>query len=462
MTAPEVTAVTGGTVVTPDGERRADVLIRDGKVAAIGAAGSAQGRRVDASGCYVLPGGVDPHCHLMPDVRRATAAAARGGTTTVLSFTNPGSGESDLDALLRCRAEVSDGRAVTDVGLHAMLYDPGHVSAASLAAARRAGAGAIKVFLAYAELGIQCTTARLFELMRTARQLGLLVQVHCENGPLIDALTAGALAAGRSGARVFADTRPPEVEEEAVARVLAVASLAEAACYLVHLSSAGALDQVRLARRRGRPRVLAEVCPHHLLLDDRCYAGAGAARYLVAPPLRPAAHLRAMWQGVADGTVDAVGSDHCQARTPVPGGLAPPGESYSYGLAGIGARLPLLLSEGLARGVPVTRLAQLAAENPARAFGHYPAKGALVAGADADITVFDPAGQTVLGPDGLGDGTGDSVYAGRRLTGCIRHVLLRGRLIVAAGQLTEDGGGRYQPAGGLPPDRPVSGSLPGH
>ena len=340
MTAPEVTAVTGGTVVTPDGERRADVLIRDGKVAAIGAAGSAPGRRTDASGCYVLPGGVDPHCHLMPDVRRATAAAARGGTTTVLSFTNPGSGESDLDALLRCRAEVSDGRAVTDVGLHAMLYDPGHVSAASLASARRAGAGAIKVFLAYAELGIQCTTARLFELMRTARQLGLLVQVHCENGPLIDALTAGALAAGRSGARVFADTRPPEVEEEAVARVLAVASLAETACYLVHLSSAGALDQVRLARRRGRPRVLAEVCPHHLLLDDRCYAGAGAARYLVAPPLRPAAHLRAMWQGVADGTVDAVGSDHCQARTPVPGGLAPPGESYSYGLAAAAVRGP--------------------------------------------------------------------------------------------------------------------------
>ena len=111
---------------------------------------------------------------------------------------------------------------------------------------------------------------------------------------------------------------------------------------------------------------------------------------------------------------------------------------------------------------PAGRLAQLAAENPARAFGHYPAKGALVAGADADITVFDPAGQTVLGPDGLGDGTGDSVYAGRRLTGCIRHVLLRGRLIVVAGQLTEDGGGRYQPAGGLPTERPVSGSLPGH
>src|SRR6266568_4151224 len=141
------------------------------------------------------------HCHLMPDVHRATAAAARGGTTTVLSFSNPGDAESDLDALLRCRAEASGGRAVIDIGLHAVLYDPAGATEAGLAAARRAGAGAIKIFLAYAELGIQCTTRRLFELMGIAPRLGLLVQVHCENGPLIDALTASALAAGRRGAR---------------------------------------------------------------------------------------------------------------------------------------------------------------------------------------------------------------------------------------------------------------------
>ncbi|HLQ54784.1 MAG TPA: amidohydrolase family protein [Streptosporangiaceae bacterium] len=453
LTAGAVAVVTGGTVVTPDGKRRADVLIRDGKIAALDEAGAADGQRVDASGCYVLPGGVDPHCHLMPDVRRATAAAARGGTTTVLSFSNPGDGEADLDALLRCRAEVAGGRAAVDVGLHAVIYDPEHASTASLAAARRAGAGAIKIFLAYAELGILCSTRRLFELMSSARQVGLLVQVHCENGPLIDALTDDALSAGRRGARVFADTRPPEVEEEAVARVLAVAALTGAACYLVHLSTAQALDQVRLARLRSRPPAVAEVCTHHLLLDDRCYAGTDAARYLVAPPLRPAADLEAMWRGVADGTIDTVGSDHCQARSPVPGGLAPPGENHAYGLAGIGARVPLLLAEGLARGVPIGRLAQLAAANPARAFGHYPRKGALVPGADADITVFDPAGQTVLDESGLGDGTGDSVYAGRRLTGSIRAVLVGGRAIVSDGELIADGSGRYLPAD----DPPVPG-----
>jgi dihydropyrimidinase len=447
VTPGAVTAVTGGTVVTPDGERRADVVISDGKIAAVGDAGSGAGQRVDASGCYVLPGGVDPHCHLMPDVRRATAAAARGGTTTALSFSNPREGESDLDALLRCRAEVSGSPAAIDVGLHAMIYDPEHASAADLAAVRRAGTAAIKIFLSFPELGIMCSTRRLFDLMCSARRAGLLVQAHCESGPLIDALTADALRSGRRGMPVFADARPPEVEEEAVARVLTVAALTGAACYLVHLSSAQALDQVRLARRRGRPLVLAEVCPHHLLLDDRCYAGADASRYLVAPPLRPAAHLAAMWQGVADGTIDTVGSDHCQARTPVPDDIAPDDESHQYGLAGIGARLPLLLSEGLARGVPIGRLVQLAAANPARAFGHYPRKGALVPGADADITVFDPAGQTILTESGLGDGAGDSVYAGRRLTGSIRAVLLGGRMIVSDGELVEPHGGRYLPAG---------------
>ena len=146
------------------------------------------GQRLDASGCYVLPGGVDPHCHLMPGVHPATAAAARGGTTTVLSFTGPAAGERDLDALLRNRGELERGGAVTDIGLHAAIYDPEHIGHDDLAAVKRAGAAAIKIFLAYPELGIMCSTRRLYELMSAARELGLLVQVHCENAPLIEAL----------------------------------------------------------------------------------------------------------------------------------------------------------------------------------------------------------------------------------------------------------------------------------
>jgi dihydropyrimidinase len=438
-----IAAVTGGTVVTPSGLSRADVRIADGKIAAIGDAPAAAGRRLDASGCYVLPGGVDPHCHLMAGVEQATAAAARGGTTTVLSFSGPGPGERDLDSLLRNRSELDRDGAAVDVGLHAAIYDPDRLSDDDLAAAKRAGAASIKVFLAYPELGIMCSTRRLYELMSSARRLGLLVQVHCENAPLIDALVAGALAAGARGARIFADTRPPEVEEEAVARTLAVASLAGASCYLVHLSTAGAVDQVRLARRRGQAPVFAEVCLHHLLFDEARYASADAERYLVAPPLRDRRHVEALWEGLADGTIDTVGSDHCQVKSMTVGDLADAGHRYWYGLAGVGPRLPVLMSAAADRGLPVERVVRLAAENPARAFGHYPGKGALAPGSDADIVIFDPNGSTVLPGDGLGDGTGDSVYAGLAVQGRVRDVLLRGRLIVSGGVMVDQRRGRY-------------------
>ena len=440
-----ISAVAGGTVITPGGKARADVLIDGGTIAAIGDHGDPGGQRLDASGCYVLPGGVDPHCHLMPGVQAATSAAARGGTTTVLSFTGPADGERDLDALLRNRGELECGGAVTDIGLHAAIYDPEHISYDDLAAVRRAGAAAIKIFLAYPELGIMCSTRRLYELMSAAREAGLLVQVHCENAPLIEALVDEAVAVGSRSARIFADTRPPEVEEEAVARTLAAASLAGAACYLVHLSSAGSVEQVRLARRRGQRGVFAEVCTHHLLLDDTRYAGTDAERYLVCPPLRDRGDVEALWEGLADGTIDTVGSDHCQVKSSTSGSLAEAGHCYTYGLAGVGPRLPLLLSEAAARGLPIERVARLAAENPARAFGHYPAKGALAPGSDADIVIFDPEGEAVLPDDGFGDGTGDSVYAGLTVQGRIRDVLLRGQLIVSDGALAERQCGRYLP-----------------
>ena len=446
-----ISAVVGGTVITRDGPVRADVLIAGGKVAAVGEHPAGAVRLLDASGCWVLPGGVDPHCHLMAGVGQATSAAARGGTTTALSFTSPAPGEGALECLLRNRSEVAGGGAAIDLGLHAAIYDPDRVGHADLAAIRQAGAAAIKVFLAYPELGIMCSTKRLYEIMSSAGRLGLLVQVHCENGPLIEALEAeavedGAADAAPAGPRIFADTRPPEVEEEAVASTLAAASLAGAPCYLVHLSTAGALEQVRLARRRGQPPVFAETCLHHLLLDDSCYTGDDAARYLVAPPLRARTDVEALWEGLADGTIDTVGSDHCQARTFTAGRLAAAGHSYAYGLAGIGPRLPLLLSAAIARGLPAGRIVQLAAENAARAFGHYPRKGALLAGSDADIVIFDPDGKTVLPGDGLGDGTADSVYAGQTASGSIRDVLLRGQLVVSGGELVDQHpGGQFLP-----------------
>ena len=321
-------AVTGGTVVTPAGPLPAEVVIEDGRIAALARPGSAPAAadRLDATGCLVLPGGVDPHCHIMPDVAAATRAAALGGTTTLLSFTSPGPGEGTVECVLRHREELADGRAAVDVGLHAMCYQPDEVP--GLTALRDAGVSGIKVFLAYSELGIMWSARGLFELMTAAARCGQVVQVHCEEGELIDGLAAAAVAAGRTGARVFAETRPPGAEAASVARVLETAHITGATSYLVHLSCAGALDQVRLARRRGAPRVHAEVCLHHLLLDDRNYLRDDAERYLVCPPLRPPGHQEALWHALADGTLDTVGSDHCQERSETIGEFAPDGQGY--------------------------------------------------------------------------------------------------------------------------------------
>ena len=183
----------------------------------------------------------------------------------------------------------------------------------------------------------------------------------------------------------------------------------------------------------------AEVCLHHLLLDARSYQRDDAERYLVCPPLRPPGHQEALWQALADGTLDTVGSDHSQARSRTIGDLDPAGRGYSYGIAGVGARLPLLLSRGLARGLPIQRLAEVAATNPARAFGHYPRKGVLVPGADADVVIWDPAAAPTIDTQTFDDGTGDSLYVGERLSGQVRDVLLGGRPLVSQGRFVGEG-----------------------
>jgi dihydropyrimidinase len=451
----DIQTVTGGTVVTPAGPLPADVVIRHGTIAALTepggtepGAGPAPGQRLDASGCLVLPGGVDPHCHIMPDVAAATRAAALGGTTTVLSFTNPEPGEGSVAGLLRRRDQLSAAPPAVDVGLHAMLLQPDQVDAADLRALRDAGVSGIKVFLAYPELGIMWSTRGLFELMTAAARQGQVVQVHCEDGQIIEGLVAGAIADRRTGARVFAETRPPEAEAASVAVALGTAAITGATCYLTHQSCSQACDQIRLARRHGSTALHAEACLHHLILTDDCYQRADAERYLVAPPLRPPGHPEALWQALADGTIDTAGSDHCQERSMTTGEFAPDGQGYSYGIAGIGARLPLLLSRGLARGIPIERLTEIACANPARAFGHYPRKGVLAPGSDADLLIWDPRAETTIAADTFDDGTGDSVYRGERLSGRVRDVLLGGRTLVRDGRyVAERAGGTYLSSG---------------
>jgi dihydropyrimidinase len=413
--------VTGGLVVTPGGARNAEVVVEDGRVAAIREPSG--GVDVDASGCVVLPGGVDPHAHPLSDIRPATVAALRGGTTTVLAFTAPRPGESPGAAWRRATAELLPLAAV-DVRLHPSIWEPDRLRIDDLHELRELGAVSVKLFLAYGELGMQAADETLRRTLDAARDRGLLTMVHCEDGATIDALVAEQIAAGRTGVDGFVAARPPEVEQAAVARVLDHAYRAEAPVYLVHLSTAGSLELVREARRRGQT-VWAEVCTHHLVLDESCYARADAERWLEAPPLRSRADVEALWAGVLDGTVDTIGSDHAQVayRPPFDTGDF---RSSPYGIAGIEERVQVVLSEGRRRGVGWERLASLLATAPAAAFG-VAGKGAITEGAVADLLLWEPGPGRPLAAADLHERE-NTAFAGVDVDGRIRAIVRGGRV----------------------------------
>ncbi len=425
----------GGMVVTPRGIRRADVTCVDGAITSIGeAASDPDAVELDCGGAYVLPGGVDPHCHLMSGLTDSTTAALLGGTTTALSFSLPEDGESTLSAFRRAAAKVDADEAMVDVGLHAMCYRPNVLDRPEIDALALAGADAIKIFLAYPELGIMATGDGLHRVMTAAREAGLPVQVHCEDGEIIEALVEQA-----SGERAnfhpetFAAVRPPALEAVAVERALTLAAMTGARLYITHVSSRAALRNIERARADGQVNITAEACLHHVLLDASEYMQPTAGPLLVAPPLRPDADVRAVQAAVADGAITTLGSDHSQSRTPVDERLCACANA-SYGIAGIGARLPLFLSWGMERGVPIEHLVRLLSTGPADTFG-YPAKGRLAPGADADLVVWDPVGKWVVDERSFPDKTGMAPYAGRVVTGRVRAVVRNGEVAVKDGEL---------------------------
>jgi dihydropyrimidinase len=424
--------IRGGLVVTPDGVRRTDIEVAGERVVSLGSRDGRDAEVIEAEGCYVLPGGIDPHTHLLADVASATRSAAFGGTTTALCFTNPRPGESAPEAVIRGRSEV-EKQAAIDVDLHAIIGDPDRVTSQDMVLLKRLRVRAVKVFLAFPDQGLMASDGCLYEVMRAAARLGLLVKVHCENGNVIEALIRELLALGRRDAAYFARSRPPEVEDEAIARTLAIARLAGAAVYITHMTTAGGIERMRAARAQGQA-AHAEVCIHHLLLDAGLYSGRRAARFLVAPPLRAREHTEALWSAVADGTVDTIASDHSQSRYQPPPRDPADFTGLPYGFAGIELRLPLLLSEGVRRGLSIQRIAELSSTRPAQVFGLYPRKGAISPGSDADLVVWDPRPQWKVKASELHDGVGDSPYSGVTVQGAIRFVFLRGRPIVANGE----------------------------
>jgi len=442
----------GGTIVRGSGMERADVLIDGEVVAAVGGNLPCEEVAVeDVSGKLLMPGFIDAHTHFDLDVCNTTTAddfasgsrsALRGGTTTVVDFACPNKGES-LKHGLELWHRKADGKSACDYGFHMTIDDWNESIRAELPDMFAAGITSFKMYMTYPAMMIGDQS--MFYALQELGRLGGIAGVHCENSGVIDALIAERKAAGLLGPDSHPVTRPAALEAEAVDRLLRMAEVAGVPVVIVHLSTAESLKEVRAARRRGQT-VYVETCPHYLLLDESVYRQAdysAAARYICAPPIRSAADREALLEALAADEIQTVSTDHCSFTlrqkdagrgdfTKIPGGLP-----------GVETRGELMCTLAAERRFSFETAVRVMAENPAKLYGMWPRKGAIRAGSDADIVVYDPkADHTIAGAEQV-TAAGYTPFEGFRTKGSVERVFLRGCPAVEGGKLTGLAQGRY-------------------
>jgi dihydropyrimidinase len=439
------TLIKNGTVVTASDRYRGDVLVEDEKVAVIGMALDLHADTIiDASGKYVLPGGIDVHTHLdMPfggttsadDFESGTRAAAFGGTTSIVDFAIQYRGQT-LHHALETWAKKADGKAVIDYGFHMIITQLDDQVEAEMDQLVGEGVTSFKLFMAYPGVFMLDDASIFKALLRTGKNGGSIC-MHAENGGVIDVLVQRALAEGKTRPRYHALTRPPRAEAEATHRAIALAEIADVPVYIVHLSSAEALEMVTEARDRGLP-VYAETCPQYLFLSYDNYEepGFAGAKYVMSPPLREKATQDHLWRGLAFNDLQVISTDHCPFCMKEQKELgANDFSKIPNGAPGIETRMSLVYDGGVASGrISLNRFVELTSTSPAKIFGLFPRKGTIAPGSDADIVVFDPRRRITLSANTLHMNVDYNPYEGREVTGATDTVLSRGRLVIENGK----------------------------
>jgi len=450
------TVIQNGIVVTATDTYAADVGITGDTIAAIGKSLPTDGaqRVLDAKGHYVMPGGIDVHTHLdMPfggttsadDFQTGTIAAAHGGTTTLIDFAIQYKGQS-LRTAFDTWMKKADGKAATDYAFHCIITDLGAAQMDEMKQLTSEGVSSFKLFMAYPGV-FMLDDATIFKAMTIAAQSGGLICMHAENGGAIDVIVQRALAEGKKSPKYHALTRPTTAEAEATGRAIALAEMAGAPVYIVHLSCNEALEKVREARDRGLA-AYAETCPQYLYLslENMEAPGFEGAKYVFTPPLREKWHQEKLWQGLAKDDLQVVSTDHCpfcfkeqkemgkDDFTKIPNGGP-----------GIEHRMSLVYSGGVAAGrFSPNRFVQLTSTAPAKLFGLYPRKGTIAVGSDADIVIFDPNAEEVISAQTHHMRVDYSMFEGIKVKGVPRVVLSRGRVIVENGKfLGRPGSGSF-------------------
>jgi dihydropyrimidinase len=438
------TLIRNGRVVTAVDDYRADVLIEDEKVSVIGARLDVEAERViDAGGKLVIPGGIDPHTHMeLPfggtessdDFRTGTVAAAHGGTTTIIDFAVQYKGQALREGLDAWHAKA-EGKCAVDYGFHLITTDLEDERVPELRRVMDEGVTSFKMFMAYPGVFL-VDDATIFRGMTAAGERGGLICMHAENGVVINEIIKRALAEGRTAPKYHALTRPTRAEAEGVHRAIAIAEMAESPVYIVHLSCADALDQVREARDRGLP-AFAETCPQYLFLSIDDYGeGFEGAKYVMTPPLREKWNQDELWKGLRTDDLQVVSTDHCPFCMKEQKELGRDDFSkIPNGAPGVEHRMSLIYDGGVVRNrVSLNRFVELTSTAAAKMFGLFPRKGTIAVGSDADIVVFDPEREQTISAATHHMNVDYSAYEGRRVRGTVETVLSRGRVVVEGGE----------------------------
>jgi dihydropyrimidinase len=456
--------VRGGTVVTAGDTFRADIGIRDGRIAALGER-LAGAEEIDAGGLLVLPGGVDSHCHIeQPEADgsvqeesfvTASASAFAGGTTTAICFVPQFKGHPIRDTLAGYRARAA--RAMMDYSLHQIITDPtDEVVEREIPAVVASGIRSLKVFLTYDPLHLD--DREYLRVLAAARRNGALVTVHCENYEAIRWRAQALVDAGMTAPKYHAWSRPKIVEREATYRAIALAELVDQPIQIFHVSCSEVAAEIARAQARG-VKVWGETCPQYFVLGaaDMDRPGFEGAKFMCSPAPRDAASPAALWQDVRAGTLDIVSSDHCGFSYEGTRGKKIHGDNAPFpavpnGIPGLATRLPLVFSEGVAAGrIDLNTFVRLTATNPAKLFGLYPRKGTLAPGADADIVLWDPARRVTIDNAMLHHAIDYTPYQGMEIRGWPVATIARGRVVMRDGRVqAEPGEGRFLARGPYP------------
>jgi dihydropyrimidinase len=451
------TIIMGGTVVSGQGGFRADVGISGGRIETVAAdlSGAPAARTIDASGKLVLPGVVDPHVHPVyeDDITGLSKVGIFGGVTTTVAFVGPnpawGLKATTLSEVTAEFIERGEREAMADFALHGVVI--GHDDVVpQIPRLVEMGVISIKFFMMYKKRGMMLADDQILRVMDAMRDSGALAMIHAENGSAIDYLTDKLSSQPQVGNDAYLAAHRDLLEAEAMFRAVALAEAARCPLYIPHVAVKEGVEVVRPFKRSLPAPLFLETCPHYLVLTNEEVLERGALAK-IAPPIRERHDNEALWEAIRDGVIDTVGTDHCGIRAETKLNSKHILDAR-FGAPGIEYLLPIIYSEGVRGGrISLGRMVRVMCENPARIFGLYPRKGAIVPGADADLVLFDPDQRRVCSAETGHSAAGYSLYEGMETVGAPVTVMQRGRLLLENGNLlAKPGDGRYMP--GTSPD----------